>query len=101
MLVNLSGRDIVFTSQGNIQISLVIAKIKVDFSAVIEYKAFAMSVIVVSVTDRTIAASRLKYSRGFISPASIFIYGSIFIEVTTMLYQRQIILTRPFGEDYL
>lgn len=62
-----------FTSQGNIQISFIIAKIQVDFSAIIEYEAFTMSVIVVSVTDPTIAAFRLKYSRGFMSPASIFI----------------------------
>ena len=54
VLVNLAGRDVVFTGQGNAEIALVIAKVKVHFSAIVQHKDLAMSAgrLVLSVLHR-------------------------------------------------
>ena len=82
MLIDFPSSNVVFPGQGDVQITLVIAKIKVNFTTIVEYKAFAVSTIILSLTDLLMASLVVKYSRGFIRPASMFIYGSILIDVT-------------------
>lgn len=42
VLVNLPGGDIVFSSEGDIEVSLVVAKVEVAFSTVVKDKDFAV-----------------------------------------------------------
>ena len=42
MLINLAGRDVVITSQGDVEVTLIVAKIKVHLAAIGEDKNFAM-----------------------------------------------------------
>ena len=42
MLVNLAGRDIIFSSQSDIQVSLVVSQIEVDLSAIVQHEALAV-----------------------------------------------------------
>lgn len=44
VLVDLAGGDIVFSSQGDVKVPLVVAQVKVDFSAVVEDKYLPMPV---------------------------------------------------------
>jgi hypothetical protein len=44
VLVNLARGDVVIACQGDVEVALVVAEIKVDFTAVGEDKDFAMSV---------------------------------------------------------
>jgi hypothetical protein len=45
MLVDLARRDVIRAREGNIQISLVIAQIKIDLAAVIQHEHLAVSVV--------------------------------------------------------
>jgi hypothetical protein len=88
VLVDLSGGDVVLAGQGDVEISLVVPEIKVDFTAIVEDKAFSVPGRLVSpskpgfrrVTERT-------YSVGAMVPASTFMYGSILIEETCEAHQ--------------
>lgn len=44
VLVDLAGGDVIFSSQGDVQVPLVVAQVKVDLSAIIENKDLAMPV---------------------------------------------------------
>lgn len=48
MFIDLPCRNVVFSCQGNVQIPLVVAKVEVYLSAVVQDETFAMSVIVLS-----------------------------------------------------
>lgn len=70
--VDLSSCDITFSSQCDVQVSLVVSKIEINFAAVIEDKAFAMSeeCQVIQVVGESIIETN---SVGAIVPASTFI----------------------------
>lgn len=48
VLVDLAGCDVVLASEGDVEIALVVAEIKVDFTAVVKDEDFAVPVVVVS-----------------------------------------------------
>lgn len=48
MLVDLACRDVVVSSQGDVQVSLVVAQVQVDFTTIVKNEAFAMSVMSLS-----------------------------------------------------
>ena len=43
MLIHLASRDTVLSSQGDVEVSFVVSKIKVDFAAIVKYEAFSVS----------------------------------------------------------
>lgn len=81
MLVDFAGCDVVFACEGNIEIPFVVSEIKINFSSIVENKDFTVSVESLGCVQRAIEAGN-PYSVGAMSPASIFMYGSILIEET-------------------
>lgn len=81
-LVYFAGGYVVFPSKGDVQVALVISEVEINFATIVKHKAFAMSMtlLVFSITEAWI--SKGQYSKGFMSPASMFMYGSILIAVT-------------------
>ncbi len=45
VLVNLSGGDVVLAGKGDVQVTLVVSEIKIDFSAVVEDEALPVPVL--------------------------------------------------------
>lgn len=44
MLIDLASRDVIVSSQGNVQVSFVVSEVEVDFTTVVEDKALAVPV---------------------------------------------------------
>lgn len=93
MLIDLSRGDVILSSQGDVEISFVISKVKVDFSAIIEDEAFAMLCrshgpgIDIHVAEVAVRSS-------FVA-ASCEHYGSILIEDT---FSPMVFNSRPVEE---
>lgn len=73
VLIYLPGGDVVVSTEGNIEVPLVVAEIEINFSTVVEYETLPMPAIVS--TRKVVGQLSIHptYSRGFISPASMFI----------------------------
>lgn len=80
MLVHLAGSDVVVFAQADIEITLVVSKIQVRLSAIIQ------DVHLTWTNERKKASSEIRChapcSVGAIVPASMFMYGSILMAVT-------------------
>jgi len=81
MLIDLASRDIVVSSQGDVEVSFVVSEVKVDFPTIIEDEALPVPVVRLETVSSTWMVSK-QYSNGDMSPASMLRYGSILIEET-------------------
>lgn len=43
-LIDLASGDIVFSSKGDIQVALIVSKVEINFTTVVKYKAFSVSI---------------------------------------------------------
>lgn len=68
MLVDFACRDVVVSSQGDVQVSLVVAQVQVDFTTIVKNEAFTMSVVMLAPSRRNLTL--LTHSFGFMVPAS-------------------------------
>ena len=78
--VDFAGCDVVVFREGDVEVSLVVSQVKIDFSSIVEHKHFTMSAQ--GLVTYLIGISRTTHSVGAIVPASGLRYGSTLIEET-------------------
>ena len=81
MLVDFAGRDVVIAGQGDVEITLVVAEVEVDFAAVGEDEYFAVPARCLGSCYHHVCKG-WAHSFGFIVPASTLRYGSTLIDET-------------------
>lgn len=80
MLVDLASGDIAISGQGDVEVALVVAQVEINFAAVVQHEALAMSVV--GQSPELVACRNIAYSVGAMVPASMLRYGSILMEET-------------------
>lgn len=63
MLVDLSGSDVVLPGQGDVEVTLVVTKVEVDFTTVVENEALSVSV---GASNQHFVFWRYSLRRGFV-----------------------------------
>ena len=81
LTVDLASRDIVIARQSHVEVTFIVSEVEVDLTAIIEDVHLAYRGVRLR-TDGRADATSSPCSCGRIVPASMFIYGSIFIAVT-------------------